>query len=649
MEVVARTLLGEPNPHRSNCKELRFGSHGSLSVDIEKGTFFSHEEQTGGGVLDLIKRVKGLDRPAAVAWMQDELRLDVGEPKRSNGSAGNRRIVATYDYQDEAGKLLSQVVRYDPKDFRQRRPDGTGRWSWSVKGVQQVPYRLPELLEPLAQDRPVVVVEGEKDADALAKWNIPATCNAGGAGKWCPELSEFFRGANVVIVPDVDLQTKNPDGTLRFHPDGRPIFTGQDHARDVASKLAGIASRIRILELPGTGKDASDWINAGGTANEFWRLLETAAKAPADYVGTAAAPPSDITPFETFDASQWEGQPIEPRQWTVKNRIPAGESGIVSGDGGTGKTLLMTQLGVAVAAELPDWAGGVVETHGPVIFYSAEEKLKEMHRRTFDVLPQRRLSFLNLKGRLRFICEPEDDVVLGRVERDGVLKPTRTLARLEKTVALIKPALVIIENAADVFAGSEIDRTTVTRFVRMLLGGLTKPSNASVALIQHPSLSGLNDGSGRSGTTGWNNAGRWRLNFTKIKNDETVDNGLRQLEVMKNNYGPIGEKVRLRWERGVFVPVTSPGSLERAAAEADTEAAYMACLDAYRARGLEVGAQPGKAYAPAIFEKMPQANGHKSTVLAKAQERLFNAQRIEVKQIGPCPSKMLPRIVRKEN
>ncbi len=60
-----------------------------------------------------------------------------------------RKIVAEYDYVDEGGKTLFQVVRFDPKDFRQRRRDPTAKdgWVWSVRGVRPVPYRLPELLE----------------------------------------------------------------------------------------------------------------------------------------------------------------------------------------------------------------------------------------------------------------------------------------------------------------------------------------------------------------------------------------------------------------------------------------------------------------------------------------------------------------------
>jgi hypothetical protein len=100
-------------------------------------------------------------------------------------------------------------------------------------------------------------------------------------------------------------------------------------------------------------------------------------------------PAPDIQPFETFDASRWQGVAIEPRRWIAANRIPQGEPGIMSGDGGTGKTKLALQLAAAIAACLRDWVGGVVDAEGPVIVMSAEEKLKEMHRRSSDVIESR--------------------------------------------------------------------------------------------------------------------------------------------------------------------------------------------------------------------------------------------------------------------
>jgi hypothetical protein len=176
--------------------------------------------------------------------MRDDLKLDVGEPRRQ------RRPVVEYDYRDEAANLLFQVLRFDPKDFRQRRPDGSGGWSWAVKDVRQVPYRLPELIEALAQDRPVVIVEGEKDADALAQWGIPATCNAGGAGKWRDALNEYFRDAGVVIIPDIDPQAKNPDGTLRFHdPRNEPRVLKAGTKLSDPSLLPGEPSLEKDLDL----------------------------------------------------------------------------------------------------------------------------------------------------------------------------------------------------------------------------------------------------------------------------------------------------------------------------------------------------------------------------------------------------------------
>lgn len=354
---------------------------------------------------------------------------------------------------------------------------------------------------------------------------------------------------------------------------------------------------------------------------------------------TAAA---EILPFETFEASQWQDVPIEPRRWIAHDRIPVGEPGIMSGDGGTGKTKLALQLAVAIPAGLRDWVGGVVEAEGPVIVFSAEEKLKEMHRRTVDIIEHRGLSFRDLAAGLHFICDTENPV-LGTVDRNMIVQPTTSLLRLEKTVAAIRPALVIVENAADVYAGNESDRPNVTRFMRGLLGRLTVACESTVMLIQHPSVSGLSDGTGRSGSTGWNNAGRWRLNFTKIKDSDD----LRQLEVAKNNYGPTGDKITLRWERGVFVPENSASpSPARAAAENSADQIYLDCLDVATSQGRNVFPHTGKGYAPNVFANMPEAKGASAKALASAQERLFSAGLIWNEAFGP-PSKGSRRIARK--
>src|SRR5262245_36849109 len=122
-----------------------------------------------------------------------------------NGSAnGKPRIVATYDYVDEAGKLLFQVVRHEPKDFRQRRPDDRGGFIWNMQGVRRVLYRLPEVIQAVKDGKRIWLVEGERDVDSLAEQGLAATTSVGGAGKWRDEYGQVLRGARVAIIPDAD-------------------------------------------------------------------------------------------------------------------------------------------------------------------------------------------------------------------------------------------------------------------------------------------------------------------------------------------------------------------------------------------------------------------------------------------------------------
>ena len=114
-----------------------------------------------------------------------------------------RKIVATYGYRDETGELLFEVVRFEPKDFRQRRPDGNGNWLWKLGSTRRVLYRLPELLAADPAE-PVFIVEGEKDADRLRALGFVATTNPQGAGKWGKADRAALAGRHVVVLPDND-------------------------------------------------------------------------------------------------------------------------------------------------------------------------------------------------------------------------------------------------------------------------------------------------------------------------------------------------------------------------------------------------------------------------------------------------------------
>jgi hypothetical protein len=141
---------------------------------------------------------------------------------------------------------------------------------------------------------------------------VPATCNAGGAGKWKPSLDEFCHDADDVVVPDP--QKKHPKtGRLQFHPDGKPVLPGQDHARSVASALHGVAKRVRLLELwqhwPDLPlkDDVSNWIDNGGTAEALYALIEKTPNwsPPDEHGATEHVPPKkpkiSATPFRWRD------------------------------------------------------------------------------------------------------------------------------------------------------------------------------------------------------------------------------------------------------------------------------------------------------------------------------------------------------------
>jgi predicted P-loop ATPase len=243
---LARRAWGAENKAPSKRDEMRWGSNGSKSLDLKKLRWFDHEANAGGGYASLYKLVHG---------------------HYPNG--GTNDIAATYDYRDEKSTLLFQVVRKLGHKFVQRRPNGSGGWTWELTGIRRVLYELPELIAA-APDSLVFIPEGEKDVENLRSHLLIATCNPGGAvehkdktkpyrGKWRDEYSEFLRDRHVVVLPDNDEP-------------------GHDHAQDVARRLHGIAASVRILELPNLPAkgDVSDWLANGGTADELDRLAREA-------------------------------------------------------------------------------------------------------------------------------------------------------------------------------------------------------------------------------------------------------------------------------------------------------------------------------------------------------------------------------------
>jgi hypothetical protein len=288
----------------------------------------------------------------------------------SNGTAAPK-IVATYDYTDEKGALLYQVVRTEPKRFFQRHRGRNGEWINKMDGVRRVLYHLPEVL---ASPGPIYVFEGEKDVDNAREWGLVATCNSGGAGKgkWLSGYSESMRGKPAVICNDAD-------------PPGR------EHADRIAPSLKSYnAPSIKMIEFPGA-KDFSEWKEQGGTKEQFLELVRQTPEwtPPAEDQPGRAGSQTTSDPEKLFRTpEQWEQ--TGPLTFVIERFMPNRAVTAVGGLSGDGKTLFMLSAGKALLGEYPQKLFGIFDVPkgmARIIYLIPECTAEEFKKRviTFDL------------------------------------------------------------------------------------------------------------------------------------------------------------------------------------------------------------------------------------------------------------------------
>lgn len=388
MRAVAAQLCGEPNKQLSSQKELRFGTQGSLSVDLEKGTFYDHQEATGGGVIDLVAKFTGRSGSDAVEWMRENgyyiednrAPAPAAQQQSRTDAAGNwlpqrvpdhGRLTKIHDYQDADGNLAYQVCRYDwtvdpsvnpkghDKTFVQRRPDSNKKhgWDWSTKGMTWLPYRLPELIEDIKNGFEIFIAEGEKKVDMLRDIGVPATCNHGGAGKFPESLVGWFKGAKVIILPDNDQ-------------------AGRDHANLISRRLTGTARSVRVLDLPNLPPKGGidDWLPSGGDADQLYQLA-------------GAAPEAKPTYESKFGAVQWADfdAPGPTYEHLIKGVLTENEISMLLGESQSGKSFVAIDIAMSVARGLP-WFGRQARRGG--VIYQAGESATGVRRRRFPAYRQ---------------------------------------------------------------------------------------------------------------------------------------------------------------------------------------------------------------------------------------------------------------------
>jgi hypothetical protein len=271
----------------------------------------------------------------------------------STASKGPRVVDKTYDYKDESGSTLYSVIRYKPKGFSHRRPDGNGGWIWKLDDTRRVPYRLPELLQ--FPDATVFVCEGEKDANRVASLQLCATTVA--SGKWTEDCVKALAGRDIIILKDND-------------------DAGEKKALAAAQALHSAAKTIRIVLLPGLkpGGDVSDWLDAD-PQRDGEMLARICMDAP------ERTPPSSTIPAEAATtvlqsarASRFEMKSI---QWLWPNRYALGKLGLLVGlpDEGKGQVFCDMAARVTQGRDWPCREGKAPK--GNVILLTAEDDIND--------------------------------------------------------------------------------------------------------------------------------------------------------------------------------------------------------------------------------------------------------------------------------
>ena len=320
-----------------------------------------------------------------------------------------------------------------------------------------------------------------------------------------------------------------------------------------------------------------------------------------------ATPPAQLSPLPFSNMSNWDNEPVPNREWAVPDRIPLRQLSLFSGEGGAGKSYMTLHLCVAHALGR-EWLGSR-PVPGPAMFWDAEDDESEIRIRLNSILKHYGATHADLvKGGFHLMSFVGRDSVLATVSRGGKVEPTPLYNQLLQAAGDIKPKMIGVASSANIFAGNEIERTQVQQFVS-LLTRIAQTANGSIQLISHPSLAGINTGTGLSGSTQWHNAVRARsyLKSVTSTDGEQPDSDLRELVFKKVQYGGLPDSIILCYQNGMFLPVQGALSLDKAAQLETAKKVFLTTLQQYDVANRTVSDKSGRSYAPALFAREDEA------------------------------------------
>lgn len=340
----------------------------------------------------------------------------------------------------------------------------------------------------------------------------------------------------------------------------------------------------------------------------------------------------DAVALPIMRPADFKARPLVEREWIVPDLIPRYEPTLLFGAGATGKSLLLLQLCICMAAGRK-WLECDVPP-GRAMMFTCEDSTDEINRRARAVLNAMDLDWDDLGDRLAIIPMRDSDAsAVLATEQGGVLGTTPSYDALKVAVGEFDADLVIVDTLADAFAGDENQRAQAKQFV----GRISRLSRKATYIVTaHPSVSGMESGRGSSGSTGWPAAVRSHLFFGRVYDGRSREEGrnepdpdVRTLGSLKANYAQEGAGgIQVRWEAGTFKAV---GRMDRIRQGDDAERVFLELLRVWEKAGNYVNATGGATYAPTVFAGTQQAKDARlnKTQLRDAMRRLIGANRIE--------------------
>ncbi len=378
--------------------------------------------------------------------------------------------------------------------------------------------------------------------------------------------------------------------------------------------------------------DFPDRLKGGGAGpRTIAEIIEKAA--------SAAAPQNKSTQpsgWPVICPSALDGKTIPERRWCLPGWFPDGCVSLLSGDGGTGKSLLAMQLATCASTGTPFF--GIEMAPRKVLYLSCEDDLDELHRRQADINAALGIDWPDLDGQLFWRPVVGEETTLMGPDRSGRrLVTTALYDNLRRYCRENGVQLIIIDTLADTFGGLEIDRQQVTRFVRSLQA-IARECDGACVLVGHPSVAGIRDNTGISGNTAWRNAVRSVVQMRRPNEEEASGpsaRDLRILERLKGNYAPSDTPLMMRYFDGAFMldgnSDQSAVSFDIFATEVKVEAALKAALKAGRHPS---PAKNSENYVVAMLMHYPETKGLTRKHIEGTVERMLTAGRLRIARLG---------------